>query len=90
MAKITVTVEGSDIGSATISTEYNKTNSDRLVRYLVAMHGTDEDGNPRDLTGMVQAYWDGVVAGTQSNVVRWEQEQAARAAAEAVPPMEAL
>lgn len=90
MAKITLIVEGSTIGTATIVTEYDQTNSDRLVAYLTAMHGTDTEGNPRDLQGIVSAYWAGIRAGTHANVERWEKEQAAAAAREAVVPMTAM
>lgn len=90
MAKITLTVEGSTIGTATIVTEYDQANSDRLVAYLTALHGTDAEGNPRDLQGTVEAYWDGIRAGTHANVERWEKEQAASAAREAIVPMTPL
>lgn len=87
MAKITVTIEGSEIGTATVVTELDQANSDRLVAYLMAQHGTDPAGNPRDLAGMVRAYWNGVAAGTAINVERWEKEQAAKAAEQGVAPL---
>jgi hypothetical protein len=87
MAKITVTVEGSTIGSATIVTEYDKANSDRFVAWLMAQYGVDEDGNPRDLRGVVNAYWDAVKAGTHKNIVRWEVDQAKKQAEEDATPM---
>jgi len=90
MAKITLTVEGSTIGTATIVTEYDEANSDRFVAYLMAMHGTDAEGNPRDLQGMVQAHWDGIRNGTHANIERWEAEQAAQAARASVQPMQTL
>jgi len=87
MAKLTLTIEGSDIGSATVTTTLDKPNSDRLVAFLMAMHGTDAEGNPRDLEGVIRAYWEGIVAGTVANVQRHEAETAAQAAREAVQPL---
>lgn len=87
MAKITVTVEGSNIGSATIVTEYNQADSDRFVAWLSAHYGTDAEGNPRNLAGMASAYWDAVKSGTHANIIRFEAEQAAQAAREAVTNM---
>jgi hypothetical protein len=87
MAKITVTIEGATIGTATIITEYDETNSDRFVSWLTAHYGTDEEGEPRDLAGMAQSYWNAVKAGTHANIERWEAEEAKKAAAAAVPPM---
>lgn len=87
MAKITVTIEGENIGSATITTEYNQTNSDRFVSWLTAHYGTDDDGNARDLAGMANAYWDAVKRGTHANIERWEVDEAKRTAADGVAPM---
>lgn len=87
MAKITVTIEGANIGSATIVTEYDQANSDRLVAWLVAHYGTAADGSQRDLAGMASAYWDVVKAGTHGNIERWEADNAAAQARAAVPPM---
>lgn len=90
MAKITLTVEGTTIGTATIVTEYDQANSDRFVAFLAAQYGVDQDGNPRDLEGTVGAMWDAIAAGVHSNIERWEAEAAAAAARDAVLPMVAL
>ena len=87
MAKITVTIEGSNIGSATITTEYDQTNSDRFVAWLTAHYGTDADGNLRDLAGMAAGYWDAVKAGTHANIERWERDEAKRLAGNDIAPM---
>ena len=90
MATITVTIEGSTIGTATIVTEYDQAHSDRFTAWLAAHYGTDAEGNPRDLEGMANAYWDSIRAGTHANIERWEAEQAAQTARAAVQPMETL
>lgn len=87
MAKITLTVEGSTIGTATIVTDLNQAQSDALVAYLMAMHGTDAEGNPRNLQGVVEAYWDGIYQGTLANVDRHRATEAAEAARAALVPM---
>ncbi|TFL16453.1 hypothetical protein [Jannaschia formosa] len=87
MATLILTVEGETIGSATVTTTLTKVESDRLTAYLAAMHGVDAEGNPRDLEGMVRAYWAGVVQGTAANVERHEREAAAQAARDAVGPL---
>jgi hypothetical protein len=87
MATLTLTIEGSTIGSATVTTTLDPTNSDRLVAFLMAMHGTDEEGNARDLEGVIRSYWQGIVAGTAANVERHEKAVAAQAAQDAVTPL---
>lgn len=90
MAKVTLTVEGSTIGKASIVTEYDQENSDRFVAFMMAEYGTDEDGNPRDLEGVVGAMWAAITAGVHANIERHEREAAAQAARDAVVPMEAI
>jgi len=87
MATLTLTIEGQEIGTATVTTTLDGANSDRLVRFLMAMHGVDDEGNPRDLQGVTRAYWQGVVDGTRANVERFEMEEAARLAREQVQPL---
>lgn len=90
MATITVTIEGPTIGYATIRTDYDEVNTARFVAWLTAMYGTDADGNPRDLEGMANAYWNAIRTGTHGNIERWEAEQAAEQARSAVQPMATL
>lgn len=87
MATITLRVEGSDVGIIEVPVNLNATDSDRLMGFLLDAHGTDPDGNPRTSQAMIEAYWDGIVAGTLANVLRYEQERAAKEAREAVTPI---
>lgn len=90
MSTITLTVEGSAVGTLTVPTVLDQTQSDRLMAYLAAEFGTgrDADGNPvpRTPQEMVTAYWDSVVSGTLGNVVRFEDEQRVQAARAASQP----
>lgn len=90
MSTITLNVEGSTVGTLTVTTVLTPAQSDRLMAYLVAEFGTgqDADGNPVPRTSqeMVTAYWASIVSGTLNNVVRFEQAQAERAARNAVQP----
>ena len=90
MSTITLTVEGSTVGTLTVPTILDQTQSDRLMAYLAAEFGTgrDADGNPvpRTPQEMVTAYWASIVSGTLDNVVRFEQAQAEQAARDAVQP----
>lgn len=90
MATVTLTVEGADIGSVSISTSYSKEMSDRFVSYLVENFGVDENGEPRNLQEIVGVFWDGIKQGTHANIERHERQRAQIEAAAAVPPMESL
>lgn len=87
MSTITLTVEGSAVGVLTVPVELAPAQSDRLMAYLVGTYGTKQvDGEtvPRTAQEMVEAYWSGIVRGTLDNVVRFEKDEAAKAAAAAV------
>lgn len=89
MASVTLTVVGSEVGTLESGVTLTPDHSDRLMAFLTAMHGTDEQGNPRTPQQMIDSYWSGIVAGTVANVTRWEQEEAAKTARDAVTPITA-
>lgn len=94
MAKITLTIEGSTIGSATIITEYSKEESDRFVAWLLDHYGTYANDQgieiSRTLEQIVEVYWYAVKTGTESNIHRWEQEEAKRKAVESINPINGI
>jgi len=89
MATITLQVNGTTVGDMSVTTELDQTNSDRLMAYLQATHGTkvvEGQSVPATPQEMVEAYWAGIIAGTAANVERAERVEAARLAQDAVPP----
>jgi len=90
MADITLTVVGSDVGTITSTVSLGPVDSDRLMAYLMATHGSDADGNQRTPQQMIEAYWSKVTEGTLNNVLRYEQDQAAQSARDSVAPISVL
>lgn len=87
MADITLTVTGSAVGTITSTLTLSANDSDRFTAFLAAEYGTDESGNARTAQQMIEAYWLSMADGTLANVVRWEREQAAKTARDAVTPI---
>ncbi len=87
MAKISITIEGSTVGTITVSDTLTQEHSDRLMAWLVASYGADGDGNPRAPSEMIEACWAGIRAGIFANIEARERDLAAQAARDAVPPM---
>ena len=89
MSTITLTVEGSAVGTLTVPLELTSIQSDRLMAYLVGMYGTktvDGETVPRTPQEMVEAYWSAIVRGTLDNVENFEREELAKAAKASVKP----
>lgn len=82
MADITLTVTGTTVGTITSTLTMSGADSDRFLAFLAAQY----DGTPQQ---MIEAYWQAMAQGTIDNVTRWEKEQAAKAAADAVTPISA-
>lgn len=83
MADITLTVTGTTVGTITSTLTLTSADSDRLLAFLAANYGGD-GVTPQQ---MIEAYWAGMAEGTLANVIRWEQDQAAKAARDAVTPI---
>ena len=88
MAKITIIIEGSTVGSITVTDTLDQANSDRFMGWLASAYGTDGDGQPRAAGEMVSACWGAIRSGIFANIVSYEAEQAAAAARAAVQPMD--
>ena len=84
MATITLTVEGSTVGTLAVTKTLSSTDSDRLMAYLANAYGVDALGEPRTPVEMVAAYWDAITAGTLANVQNYEREKAAKLARDAI------
>lgn len=87
MVKISITIEGSTVGTITVSDTLTKDHSDRFMAWLVASYGTDGDGSPRTPPEMIESCWAGIRAGIFANIEARERDLAAQAARDAVPPM---
>jgi hypothetical protein len=88
MAIITLQINGTTVGDMSVTTTLDQQNSDRLMMYLAATYGIKTvDGQPTQATPqeMVESYWAGIIAGTATNVERFEKVEAAQAAQDAVP-----
>lgn len=89
MAGFTFTVS-TVAGDVSKTFTFSDANLDRFVAFaLDAYPQLDENGDPLPVTNAVKAaavrdWIDGVMAGTKSNVLRYEQSAAAKAASEAV------
>lgn len=83
MASITLTVTGTTVGTITSTLTLSADDSDRLLAFLAANYGGD-GVTPQQ---MIENYWAGMADGTLANVVRWEREQAAKTARDAVTPI---
>jgi len=95
MGKIILTVEGSTVGTVAkgggivIAKEVSEQDSGRLIAAYAksyASRWTNDDGAPRQptITEVLEAWWDGVVAGSVAHVQSVERDEAAKAAAAAV------
>lgn len=78
---------GADRQIAEVASTMSSADRQRFLAFLFATHGLDEEGNQRTQQQIVEAFWAGISAGTVSNIVRFEQEAAARAARDAVTPI---
>ena len=98
MGSITLLVEGTTVGTKAggggveIVKQVSEQDSGRLIQaYAVSYAGKwkDEDGNNRapTINEVLEAWFDGVVAGSTAHVLSVEKEQAARTAAAAVAPI---
>lgn len=95
MGKITLTVEGTTVGTVAegggivIEKTVSEQDSARLIQAYGAIYaGTfvDENGDPRQPTyaEIIGAWFDGIIAGSTAAVKSHEQAVAAKAASEAV------
>lgn len=87
MATITVTAQGTTIGTVTITETLDGDNGDMVLAYLLATHGRDASGNPRTAAQMIAAYWAPIRQQLLDGALRYHQEQAAAAARAAVSPI---
>lgn len=98
MGKIILTVEGSTVGAVAegrgivVEREVSEQDSARLIMAYGALYAdkwVDEAGNPREPSygEIIEAWFDGIVAGSAAVVQRHEQDKAAEAAREAVKPI---
>lgn len=87
MAKIIISIEGSTVGTITVTDTLEKEYSDRFMGWLAAAYGVDPDGNQRNPADMVAACWAAIRSGVFANVISYEAEQAALAARGSVAPM---
>jgi hypothetical protein len=64
-------------------------NADRLrfLAYLLATHGVDENGSQRTQKQIIAKFWAGISDSTVAAIVRFEEENAAKAARDAVTPV---
>lgn len=95
MGKITLTVEGTTVGTVAngggvvLEKSVSETDSERLIAAYASTYAgrwTDANGAPRDPTiaEVLEAWWEGVVSGSVAHVLAVEKEQAAAAARDAV------
>lgn len=87
MAKISIKIEGSTVGTIVVSDTLTQEHSDRFMAWLVASYGRDESGEARAPAGMIAACWAGIRSGIFANIESHEREIAAQAARDAVLPM---
>lgn len=87
MAKISITIEGSTVGTITVADTLTQEHSDRFMGWLAASYGQDEVGEPRAPADMIAACWAGIRSGVFANIEAHERDIAAEAARDAVQPM---
>jgi hypothetical protein len=87
MATITIKIEGSQVGTITVTDTLAKEHADRFMAWLASAYGLDAEGEPRGPADMVAACWAAIRSGVFANVISHEAEQAAQAARAAVQPM---
>ena len=78
---------GSDYVIAEVGNTMSSADRLRFFAYLVAMHGVDENGNQRTQEQIIEEFWAGISNGTVAGIVRFEQENAAKSARDAVTPV---
>jgi len=87
MAKISITIEGSKVGTIVVSDTLTQEHSDRFMGWLAASYGVDADAKPRTPADMIAACWAGIRSGIFANIEARERDLAAQAARDAVPAM---
>jgi len=87
MAKISITIEGSKVGTIVVSDTLTQEHSDRFMGWLAASYGVDADATPRTPVDMIAACWAGIRSGIFANIEARERDLAAQAARDAVPAM---
>ncbi|MFA5897942.1 MAG: hypothetical protein WC829_02395 [Hyphomicrobium sp.] len=87
MAKITISIEGSTVGTITITDTLEQAQSDRFMAWLVSAYGTNPEGEPRNPAEMVEACWGAMRSGIFANIVSFEAEVVALAARKGVQQM---
>ncbi len=87
MATITITVEGSTVGTVTVIDTLDQSNSDRFMAWLVSAYGTDLEGQSRVPADIIAACWSAIRAGIFNNIVSYEAELAAQNARASIEPM---
>lgn len=84
-ASIALTINGGPIfGSYTGTFEVSQTDGDRIIAYAMALHGTDEQGDPRTPQQVVDQLAEDFLKTLLAKVQRHEREAAAQAAAAGV------
>lgn len=87
MATITITVEGSTVGTVSITDTLDQENSDRFMAWLVHSYGANPDGSPRLPPEIIAACWSAIRTGMFNNIVSYEREVVAQQARDAVQPV---
>lgn len=87
MAKISIKIEGSTVGTIVVSDTLSQEHSDRFMGWLVANYGRDDTGKPRTPTDMIASCWASIRSGIFANIESHEREVASQAARDAVPSM---
>lgn len=77
MATITLTVEGSTIGTVRVTETLEGVSSDMVLGCLVATYGRDEMNNHRGPAQIVAAYWATIQARLLADARRYHQDLAA-------------
>lgn len=87
MAKISITIEGSTVGTIVVADTLEPVHSDRFMAWLAATYGRNEAGEQLPPAEMIAACWAAIRSGVFANIEAWERDVAAQAARDAVPPM---
>lgn len=101
MGKITLMVEGSTVGTVAegrgvvIEKEVSEMDSGRLVMAYMNTYGSlfkDENGNdvPPTIRDILAKWFDDVIVAATDHVLAFERQEAAKAAADAVKPIEVI
>jgi pantothenate synthetase len=92
MGQMILKVVGSTVGTVEFPKEISSLDTARTVQayaYSYREKWTNEDGTLRQpsINEVLQAWWDGIIAGSVAHVLSVEKERAAEAAAAAVQPV---